>query len=118
MSRLERTAASRSEYALYGLMFTLPLIGWGMLSAARYPVVLFGSVHLPFILPHDAVLYATLRRVHTVLACVLFLAFLAHFGAILFHALIVRDGLLFRMVPWNVPGEVPPGGGLSTSRDE
>jgi cytochrome b561 len=118
MSRLERTAASRSEYALYGLIFTLPLIGWGMLSAARYPVVLFGSVHLPFILPHDAVLYATLRRAHTVLAYVLFLAFLAHFGAILFHALIVRDGLLFRMVPWNVPGEVPPGGGLSSSQDE
>src|SRR5215470_3117387 len=102
MSRLERFAASRSEYMLYGLMFVLPLVGWGMLSAARYPVVLFGSVHLPFILPHDAMLYATLRRAHTVLAYLLFLAFLAHFGAILFHTLIVRDGMLFRMAPWKV----------------
>ena len=42
---------------MYGLMFVLPLVGWGMLSAARYPIVLFGSVHLPFILPHDAMLY-------------------------------------------------------------
>ena len=98
----ERAAASASEYTLYGLMFVLPLVGWGMLSAARNPVVLFGSVHLPFILPHDAMLYATLRRVHTVLAYLLFLGFLAHFGAILFHTLIVRDGMLFRMVPWNV----------------
>jgi thiamine pyrophosphate-dependent acetolactate synthase large subunit-like protein len=24
-----------------------------MLSAARYPIMLFGSVHLPFILPHN-----------------------------------------------------------------
>jgi cytochrome b561 len=83
-------------------MFALPLVGWGMLSAARYPVVLFGPVHLPFILPHDPLLYAILRKAHTVLAYLLFLTILAHFSAILFHTLIVRDGILFRMVPWNV----------------
>jgi cytochrome b561 len=115
MPRLERVAASASEYTLYGLMCVLPLVGWGMLSAARSPVVLFDSVHLPFILPHDAMLYATLRRVHTVLAYVLFLAFLAHVGAIVFHTLIVRDGMLFRMAPWNVlPREVVRGSGQST----
>ena len=119
MSRLERMAASASEYTMYGLMFVLPLVGWGMLSAARYPVVLFGSIHLPFILPHDAMLYATLRKAHTILACLLFLAFLAHFGAILFHTLIVRDGILFRMVPWNVsPREVVRHGGHPTSQSE
>jgi cytochrome b561 len=102
MSRLERRAAAASEYALYGLMFALPLVGWGMLSAARYPIVIYGSVHLPFILPHDPVLHAVLRKTHTVLAYLLFATILAHFGAILFHTLIVRDGMLFRMVPWNV----------------
>ena len=110
MSRLESLAATASEYTLYGLMFALPLVGWGMLSAARYPVVLFGPVHLPFILPHDALLYATLRKAHTVLAYLLLLTILAHFGAILFHTLIVRDGMLFRMVPWRVrPREVVRG---------
>jgi cytochrome b561 len=97
MSRLERLAAAAAEYMMYGLMFILPLVGWGMLSAARNPVVLFGSVHLPFILPEGAMLYVTLRKAHTVLAYLLFLAFLAHFGAILFHTLIVRDGMLLRM---------------------
>ena len=53
MSRVERLAAMASELAMYGLMFVLPLVGWGMLSAARYPIVLYGSVHLPFILPHE-----------------------------------------------------------------
>ena len=51
MSRAERLAATASELAMYGLMLVLPLVGWGMLSAARYPIVLHGSVHLPFILP-------------------------------------------------------------------
>jgi cytochrome b561 len=110
MSRLERRAAAASEYTMYGLMFILPLVGWSMLSAARYPVMLFGSLDLPFILPHDALLYAILRRTHTILAYLLFLTILAHFGAILFHTLIVRDGMLLRMVPWNVrPREVVRG---------
>jgi len=99
MSRAERMAATASELTMYGLMFVLPLVGWGMLSAARYPIVLHGSVHLPFILPHNAVLYAVLRKAHTILAYLFFLTFMAHVGAILFHTLIVRDGMLRRMAP-------------------
>jgi cytochrome b561 len=102
MSHMERRAAAASEYAMYFLMFALPLVGWGMLSAARYPIVLYGSVHLPFILPHDAMLYAVLRKAHTILAYLFFAAFLAHFGAILYHTLVVRDGMLSRMAPWNI----------------
>jgi len=107
MSPLERRAATASEYAMYGLMFVLPLVGWGMLSAARYPIVLFGSLHLPFILPHDAMLYAVLRKGHTILAFLFMAMFIAHFGAILFHTLIVRDGILKRMAPWNIRPTVP-----------
>src|SRR5437667_12046308 len=73
MSRAERLAATASEFTMYGLMFVLPLVGWGMLSAARYPIVLHGSVHLPFILPHNAVLYAVLRKVHSIFASLFFL---------------------------------------------
>ena len=104
MSQLERRVATASELAMYGLMLALPLIGWGMLSAARYPIVLYGSVHLPFVLPHSAVLYAGLRKVHTILAYGFFAMFMAHVSAILFHTLIVRDGMLKRMAPWNIAG--------------
>jgi cytochrome b561 len=102
MSRAERLAATASEFTMYGLMFVLPLVGWGMLSAARYPIVLYGSLQLPFILPHNVMLHAVLRKAHTILAYLFFLTFLAHFGAILFHTLVVRDGLLKRMAPWNI----------------
>jgi cytochrome b561 len=102
MSRAERLAATASEFTMYGLMFALPLVGWGMLSAARYPIVLYGSLHLPYILPHNPGLYAELRKAHTVLAYFFFLTFVAHFGAILFHTLIVRDGMLWRMLPWSI----------------
>src|SRR4029077_20448888 len=102
MSRAESLVATASEYTMYGLMFVLPLIGGGMLFAGGSPLVLYGSLHLPFILPHDAMLYWVLRKAHTVLAYLFFLTFIAHFGAILFHTLIVRDGILKRMAPWNI----------------
>jgi cytochrome b561 len=105
MSRGERRVATASEFVMYGLMFLLPLVGWGMLSAARYPIVLFSSVHLPFILPHNLMLYSLLRSAHTMLAYLFFLTFIAHFSAILFHTLIVRDGILKRMAPWRVRPE-------------
>jgi cytochrome b561 len=100
MSPQERLVAHASEILLYALLFVQPLVGWGMLSAARYPIVLWGSLHLFPILPHSVMLYAMLRKTHTVLAYLLFFAFVAHFGAVLFHTLILRDGLIKRMVPW------------------
>src|SRR5947208_3692158 len=102
MSRAEGLVATASEFTMYGLMFVLPLVGWGMLSAAGYPIVLYGSLHLPFILPHNAMLYVVLRQTHTILAYFFFLMFIAHFGAILYHTLVVRDGMLKRMMPWNI----------------
>ena len=100
MAQSERFVAKLSERLLYILFFALPLVGWAMLSAGHYPIVMFGAVHLPPILPARPVLYATLRETHTVLAYLLFMAFLAHMCAVLFHTLVLRDGLLNRMVPW------------------
>ena len=102
MSQAERFVAMASERLLYTLFFALPLVGWGMLSAGHYPIVMFGAVHLPPILPARPELYATLRETHTVLAYLLFMTFLAHACAVLFHTLVLRDGLLNRMVPWSV----------------
>jgi cytochrome b561 len=93
MPPLLRFAAYASHVLLYALMFALPLVGWGMLSAAGYPIVLVESWHLPSILPHSDGLYAVLRPLHTVLAYLLFATFLAHLGAALTHALIFRDGV-------------------------
>ena len=102
MSPLERFMATWSERLLYALLFALPLVGWGMLSAARYPVVMYGRLHLPWILPRSLWLYTVLREAHTILAYLLFFTFMAHLSAVLFHALVLRDGLLLRMVPWSV----------------
>ena len=97
---VQRFAAKASHAVLYALMFILPLVGWGMLSAARYPIVLYGPLRLPPILPHNLTLYAWLRELHTGLAYLFFATFLAHFAAALFHGLIRRDGVLQSMASW------------------
>src|SRR5215475_3362853 len=38
MSPAERVVATWSERLMYGLMLSVPLIGWAMLSAARFPI--------------------------------------------------------------------------------
>ncbi len=100
MAAWERLAAKSSHLVLYGLMIAMPLVGWGMMSAERYPVTLWGSLVLPPILPHDPMLHAALRGLHTWLAYLLFATILAHLAAALMHALIHRDGVFASMAPW------------------
>src|SRR6202166_1478963 len=92
-----KLAAHLSHYAFYVLMIGMPLIGWGMLSAAAYPVVLFGGVHLPAILPQSDSLHALLWNAHFFLAFAFFALILLHVAAALFHALIRRDGVVEAM---------------------
>ncbi|MCS0503775.1 cytochrome b [Ancylobacter mangrovi] len=95
-------AAHASHVALYALMFAVPLVGWAMLSAARYPVVLYGSLVLPPILPQNDMVFALLRTTHTVLALALFALILAHIGAALMHAIAFRDGVFQSMANWRL----------------
>jgi cytochrome b561 len=98
---LQRSAARASHVVLYGLMILMPLVGWSMLSAGGYPIVLYGPLHLPPIMPHSDALYAVLRSAHTVLALLLFAVILLHLAAALVHALIRRDGV-FDSMAWRL----------------
>ena len=100
-----RLAAGLSHYALYASMIAMPLIGWGMLSAAAYPVTVLG-VTLPPILPQNDGLHALLWNAHRTLAFLFFALILLHIAAGLFHALVRRDGVFDAMAP------VPTHGGV------
>ena len=103
-----KLAAHLSHYALYILMIGMPLIGWAMLSAAAYPVVLYGGVHLPAILPQSDSLHTVLWNAHFYLAFVFFAMILMHVAAALFHALIRRDGVFEAMASVSADDKVVP----------
>jgi cytochrome b561 len=94
-----KLAAHLSHYVLYGLMIAMPLLGWGMLSAAAYPVILFPGVELPQVLPHNDALHTVLWNAHHYLAFVFFAVILVHIAGGLFHALVRRDGVFEAMAP-------------------
>jgi cytochrome b561 len=100
MSEGERRLAGVYERVLYSLMFLQPLVGWAMLSAGHYPIVMCGSLHLPPILPARPMLFAVLRTTHSVFAYALFATFLVHLTLVLYHTLVVQDRLLSRMTLW------------------
>lgn len=94
---LQKLAAHASHWLLYALMISMPLVGWAMLSAGGYPVMLTDTLRLPSIFPASPVAFAVLRHLHAWLAILLLLTFLAHLGAALYHGLIRRDGVLSSM---------------------
>jgi cytochrome b561 len=98
LPRTQALAAKLSHVVLYALLLVTPLVGWGMLSAGGYPIVLYDPLHLPAILPQDDQLYAILRATHTVLAYMFLATILLHVAAAFFHALIRRDGVFRAMV--------------------
>jgi len=92
-----KLAAVASHYLLYASFIAMPLIGWGMLSAASYPVVLWGGFHLPPILPPSDWLHTVLWNAHFYLAFAFFALVLLHIAAALFHAWVRRDGVFQSM---------------------
>lgn len=95
---LQRVAALASHWLLYALMIAMPLIGWAMLSAGGYPVMLGSDLRLPALVPENATAFAWLRAAHGVFAYLFFVTILAHLGAALYHGLIRRDGVLDAML--------------------
>lgn len=94
-----KLAARLSHVVFYALMIAMPLIGWAMLSAADYPVVVAG-IHLPAILPPSPALHSLLWTAHKLLAFGFFALILLHLAAALFHALVRRDGVYEAMAPF------------------
>ena len=91
-----KIAARLSQLAFYALMIAMPLLGWSMLSAADYPVVVAG-MRLPSIVPASPSLHTLLWDAHRALAFSLFALLLLHLAAALFHAWIRRDGVFETM---------------------
>jgi len=101
-----KLAAYLSHYALYALMIGMPLIGWAMLSAAAYPVAVFGGLYLPAIVPQSDSLHTWLWDANFYLAFAFFGLVLMHVAAALFHALVRRDGVFQTMASVSSHDEV------------
>lgn len=97
---LQQMAASALHYALYFLMFAIPLTGWLMSSAKGFQTVYFGVLPLPDLVPKNKELGETLAEIHESLNLGMALLVLAHVAAAIKHQVVDKDGVLLRMMPW------------------
>ena len=84
---------------MYALFFIVPLVGWAYSSAAGFPIVWFGQIPLPDLLPVNKELAALIKPLHELSALALMALAGLHIAAALKHHWVDRDGLLARMVP-------------------
>ena len=98
LTPFQRTVSEAVHRALYGLLVLVPLLGWAGVSAYPARGILFG-LSLPPILPVNEALAKTLLMLHGYGAMALAAFAAAHIGAGLMHAVVLRDGVMRRMLP-------------------
>ncbi|MEO6138801.1 MAG: cytochrome b [Luteimonas sp.] len=106
----ERIAAM-THWALYGLLFALPVSGWIVNSAAGFPLQWFGLVNVPSIARKDEALHTLAVSMHQFLFWTLIALALAHAAAAFYHHLFQQDATLMRMLPrrWSRGADITEG---------
>lgn len=96
---MERLGASLVYAAMYVVLIAQPIVGWLTSTAFGFPVVYLGVLPLPAPVPVDPELAKSLQQLHFLLAMFLLLLFIGHLGGVLYHHLVLQDGVLRRMLP-------------------
>ncbi|KAF0230863.1 MAG: cytochrome [Beijerinckiaceae bacterium] len=98
LNRFQVIVSEAVHGLIYLALLAVPLLGWLGVSAygARG---LLGGFQLPALLGKDTLLGEAILKYHGYAAIFLVLLIGAHVGAALFHRVVLKDGVLRRMLP-------------------
>ncbi len=99
MPAWQRSAYHATHHLRYLLFLVVPLLGWAYSSAKGYPIVWFGVLPLPDLIPANPALADSIKPLHGLAAWALMGLVALHVAAALKHQFIDRDGLIDRMRP-------------------
>jgi cytochrome b561/polyisoprenoid-binding protein YceI len=96
--------ATGVHVGLYAFMLGAPLTGWALVSTAKVkvPTLLFGVLPLPH-LPLPASAHEWAENGHGLIAWIGIALFALHVAGALRHHFLMRDGLIWRMIPGRSP---------------
>ena len=103
MPRWQRLLAHLSHLLLYGLLLVLPILGWLTSNASNLTVRWFYLFNLPNLTGPDRQLARITKDLHDAGAWLLLAVVCAHVGAAFWHELVLKDGVLRRMLPLSHP---------------
>lgn len=108
MPAWEKAAAQGTHLILYILLILLPLSGWAFVSVAslNIPTLLYGYIewpHIPTLTELSTETKKTIeplvKNAHATMGWVLLILVILHIAAALRHSLILKDGVMSRMLP-------------------
>ena len=99
MPKLQQWIAKANEYGLYALLFVQPITGLGNVLFHGRPFELL-IWEVPALLAPNPAIRSLFVEAHEFGAKALLALIGLHAGAALFHRLVLRDGVLQRMLPW------------------
>jgi cytochrome b561 len=99
LSEGEQRFIIRAEEVMYAAMLLMPASGFIYVMAGGYGVHLFGLWHLPNPIGVRPWLAGVAKWTHILAGWALYLTVFAHIGLVLRHQLVLKDGLLWRMLP-------------------
>ncbi len=101
MSGAEKAFAKSVHWALYGFMIVMPLTGWMFSSdpTKLRPFTWFGLFPVPLLPVPDKAAADLAHQSHTILGYAMAALVLLHIAAALRHHFLLRDRVLFRMIP-------------------
>ena len=101
MPKLQQWIAKANEYGLYVLLLAQPITGLGDVVFHGRPFTLF-IWQVPALLAPDPAIRSLFQEAHELGAKALLVLIGLHAGAALFHGLVLRDGVLQRMLPLSI----------------
>jgi cytochrome b561 len=99
MPRFQQRIAMLNEYALYFLLLLQPLTGLAdtLFQGRSFELLIW---QVPALLERNKPVYGLFHKLHELGATALLVLVAVHATAALFHGLVLRDGVLARMLPW------------------
>jgi cytochrome b561 len=98
MPKFQQLIAKANEYGLYVLLLAMPITGLARVLLRGKPFELF-IWEIPALLETDPAVRSVFMQAHEIGAKALIILIGLHVGAALFHRLVLRDGVLQRMLP-------------------
>jgi cytochrome b561 len=98
MPKFQQIIAKANEYGLYVLLLAMPITGLARVVLRGQPFDLF-VWQVPALMEPDPAMRSLFVEAHEIGAKALMILTGLHVGAALFHHLVLRDGVLQRMLP-------------------
>lgn len=98
MMRWEAILTKLSHWLLYAVLLVMPVSGYILTAARGRAVPFFGLVDLPA-LAEDKNLHKFAEQVHLATQWAVYALIALHIGAVVWHIVMRRDGILERMLP-------------------